>query len=205
MDELNLPRGSFFETALEFRSWLERHHESARELWVAFHKKATGRPSMTWPESVDEALSFGWIDGVRKSLSGEAYIIRFTPRKRGSTWSRVNIERVKVLIRERRMSPAGLRAFEARDPKKSGIYSFEQRDAAKLTPAELKQLRANARASSFFESQPPSYRKTAIWWIVSAKRPETRARRLATLIADSGVGTRIAPLRRHTPNGTGRT
>ena len=203
MDEPNAPRGSFFETALEFRSWLERHHESARELWVAFHKKGTGRPSITWPESVDEALSFGWIDGVRKSLSAEAYVIRFTPRKRGSIWSRVNIERVQVLIREGRVRPAGLRAFEARDAKKSGIYSFEQRDAAKLSPAELKQFRANARAWSFFESQPPSYRKTAIWWIVSAKRPETRARRLTTLITDSAAGTRVAPLRRNTPKAAG--
>jgi uncharacterized protein YdeI (YjbR/CyaY-like superfamily) len=199
MDERTPPVGTFFETALELRRWLEAHHESARELWVAFHKRATGRRSITWPESVDEALSFGWIDGVRKSRGADAYVIRFTPRKRGSTWSKVNIERAKVLIREERMHAAGLRAFEARDEKKSGVYSFEQRSAARLRPAELKQFRANAPAWRFFESQPPSYRKTAIWWIVSAKRPDTRARRLATLIADSANGARIAPLRRNTP------
>lgn len=195
------PTGTFFETALALRSWLEAHHESARELWVAFHKKATGRRSITWPESVDEALSFGWIDGIRKSINGDAYVIRFTPRKRGSTWSKVNIERANVLLREGRMRPAGVRAFEARDANKSGIYSFEQRAAAKLRPDELKQFRANARAWVFFDSQPPGYRKTAIWWVVSAKREETRARRLATLIADSAAGARIAPLRRN-PSGS---
>jgi uncharacterized protein YdeI (YjbR/CyaY-like superfamily) len=190
------PTGTYFETPLDLRSWFEEHHESARELWVAFHKKATGRRSITWQESVDEALSFGWIDGIRKSINVDAYVIRFTPRKRGSIWSKVNIERANALIREGRMRPAGLRAFEARDTRKSGVYSFEQRAAAKLLPAEVKQFRANARAWAFFDSQPPGYRKTAIWWVVSAKRPETRARRLTTLIRDSAAGTRIAPLRR---------
>lgn len=196
MDEPSFPVGIFFETALDFRGWLEAHHDIARELWAAFHKKGTGRRSITWPESVDEALSFGWIDGIRKSIGPDAYVIRFTPRKRGSVWSKVNIERAKVLIREGRMRPAGMRAFEGRDPKKSGIYSFEQRAAAKLRPTELRQFRANGRAWAFFESQPPSYRKTAVWWIVSARRSETRARRLATLITDSAAGRRIAALRR---------
>ena len=186
----------FFASPLEFRHWLLEHHESARELWVGFHKKATARPSLTWPQSVDEALSFGWIDGIRKSRGAEAYAIRFTPRKRGSIWSKINIARVKVLMTEGRMHPAGVRAFDARDEKKSGIYSFEQREAAALDAAELKRFRAHAHAWAFFESQPPSYRKTAVWWIVSAKRSETRARRLATLIADSAAGRRIAPLRR---------
>lgn len=187
---------TYFETALELRSWLELNHVSARELWIAFHKKSTGRRSITWPESVDEALSFGWIDGVRKSISVDAYVIRFTPRRRGSVWSKVNIARAEVLIREGRMRPAGLRAFEARDAKRSGIYSFEQREKAKLSQVEMKQFRANAHAWAFFASQPPSYRKTALWWVVSAKRPETRARRLATLIADSAATLRIVPLRR---------
>lgn len=187
----------FFASPLEFRRWLAEHHQSARELWVGFHKKATGRPSLTWPQSVDEALSFGWIDGIRRSFGADAYVIRFTPRKRGSIWSNVNIARAKALIEEGRMQAAGLRAFEARDEKKSGIYSFEQRASAKLSPAELKQFRANRSAWTFFESQPAGYRKTAIFWVVSAKRPATRDRRLTTLIADSAAGHRLAPLRRN--------
>jgi uncharacterized protein YdeI (YjbR/CyaY-like superfamily) len=189
----------FFASPVEFRRWLARHHESAPELWVGFHKKSTGRPSLTWTESVDEALSFGWIDGVRKSLGPERYVIRFTPRKRGSVWSKVNVARAERLIREGRMQAAGWRAFAGRDASKTGIYSFEQRESAKLRSVELRQFRGNAPAWSFFQSQPPSYRTTAIWWIVSAKRPATRARRLATLIDDSAAGRRIAPLRRAGP------
>lgn len=186
----------FFATPAEFRRWLAEHHESARELWVGFYKKTSGRPSITWPESVDEALCFGWIDGVRKSLGAEAYVIRFTPRQRASTWSKVNTGRIQALIGAGRVHASGLRAFESRDAKKSGIYSFEQRASAALRPVELKQFRANAGAWRFFQAQPAGYRKTAIWWIVSAKRPETRARRLATLIADSAAGQRLAALRR---------
>lgn len=186
----------FFASAAEFRGWLAAHHDSAAELWVGYYKKTSGRPSLTWPESVDEALCFGWIDGVRKSLGAESYVIRFTPRKRGSIWSKVNLARVEMLARDGRMHPAGLRVFESRNEKRSGLYSFEQREAATLRSSELKTFRADAGAWRFFQSQPPGYRKTATWWVVSAKRPETRARRLATLIKDSAAGLRIAPLRR---------
>ena len=175
----------------EFREWLEQHHDTARELWVGFHKKETGRPSLTWPQSVDEALCFGWIDGIRKSVSTEAYVIRFTPRKPTSIWSNVNIRKVEALVENGRMRPAGLRAFEARDAKKSGIYAFEQRKKARLAPVEEKAFRANKTAWKFFQAQPPGYRQIASWWVISAKRAETRARRLATLIGDSAAGRRI--------------
>jgi len=186
----------FFAAPSEFRAWLEEHHERAGELLVGFHKKATGRPSMTWPESVDEALCFGWIDGVRRSLGPEAYTIRFTPRKARSTWSSVNIARAQELIAEGRMRPAGLRAFEARTDDRSAIYSYEQRQDPKLAPAEERELRADERAWEFFRAQPPSYRRPAIWWVVSAKRDETRRKRLRTLIEDSANGVRIRHLRR---------
>jgi uncharacterized protein YdeI (YjbR/CyaY-like superfamily) len=186
----------FFAAPSEFRAWLDEHHERASELLVGFHKKATGRPSMTWPESVDEALCFGWIDGVRRSLRPDAYTIRFTPRKPLSTWSAVNIARARELIAAGRMRPAGLRAFEARTDDRSAIYSYEQRQEAKLAPEEERELRAEERAWEFFRAQPPSYRKTAIWWVVSAKRDETRRRRLGTLIEDSATGLRIRQLRR---------
>ena len=189
----------FFATPSDFRAWFMANHESAQELWVGFYKKSSGRPSITWPESVDEALCFGWIDGIRKSIDEEAYVIRFTPRKRGSVWSNVNVARVKVLTRDGRMHPAGHRAFEGRDAKKSGVYSFEQRHAAKFDGAELKQLRANKAAWKFFEAQPPGYRQLVTYWVVSAKKPETRARRLARLIEDSAAGERIRETRR-TPN-----
>lgn len=184
----------FFASPREFREWLESHHESAFELWVGFHKKATGRPSLTWPESVDEALCFGWIDGIRKSVDAEAYVIRFTPRKPTSSWSNVNIKKVQALVETGRMRPAGLRAFDARDAKKSGIYGFEQRKHAQLTPREEKQFRAHKAAWKFFEAQPAGYRRVATWWVISAKRPETRERRLGTLIDDSAAGRRIRQL-----------
>ena len=186
----------YFEAPDDFRSWLAEHHELALELWVGFYKKGSGRASITWPESVDEALCFGWIDGIRKSVSEEAYVIRFTPRRRGSIWSNVNIRRVEVLARAGRMHPAGVRAYEARDPKKSGLDAFE-REAAKFDTAELKQFRANKNAWAFFETSPPGYRRLTTHWVTSAKRPETRARRLATLIADSAAGRRIKALRRN--------
>jgi uncharacterized protein YdeI (YjbR/CyaY-like superfamily) len=188
----------FFASPEEFRRWLDEHHGDATELWVGFYKRDSGRPSITWPESVDEALCYGWIDGIRKSVSVEAYTIRFTPRKRGSIWSNVNIEKARELVRTGRMQPAGMRALEARDEKKSGIYSFERNREAKLTASELKRFKANRGAWTFFETQPPSYRRVSLHWVVSAKRPETRERRLNTLIADSAAGRRIAPLRRPT-------
>jgi uncharacterized protein YdeI (YjbR/CyaY-like superfamily) len=148
---------------------------------------------------VDEALSFGWIDGVRRSIDAERYAIRFTPRKRDSVWSAINTRRAKELIRLGRMQPAGLEAFRARDPKKSGLYSFEQRAAARLSPEAEARFRANPAAWRYFESQPPGYRRTAIWYVVSAKKEETRARRLQRLIEDSAAGRRIGILARTQP------
>ena len=189
-----LPR--YFATPGDWRRWLEKNHTSERELWVGFYKKSSGRPSITWPESVDEALCFGWIDGIRKTIDADSYVIRFTPRRAGSIWSDVNTRRAAELIRGKRMHPAGQRAFERRDPKKSGVYSFEQRENAKLSAAAEKEFKANRAAWSFFQSQPPGYRKIATFWVVSAKQEETRARRLAALIRDSAAGRRIGLLRR---------
>jgi len=186
----------FFPTAKQFRSWLEKHHADTPELWVGFHKKETGRPSITWPESVDEALCVGWIDGLRKSIDEHSYKIRFTPRKTGSIWSAVNTRRAKELIGAGRIRPAGLRAFEGRDPKKTNLYSFEQRKAAVLTPAFEKRFKADRKAWTFFQSQPEGYRHIAVFWVTSAKQEDTRARRLETLIRDSAAGLRIGPLRR---------
>lgn len=187
---------TFFATAALFRSWLEEHHESHDELWVGLYKKSSGRPSITWPEAVDEALCFGWIDGLRRSVDGDSYEIRFTPRKPASNWSAVNIARVEALLEEGRMHTAGIAAYQRRLEKKSRVYSYEQRKRATLDAEAEAKFRAHPEAWAFFESQPPGYRKTAVFWVVSAKREETRRRRLATLIEDSAQGLRIAPLRR---------
>lgn len=184
----------FFPTPAEFRAWLDEHHEHETELWVGFYKVGSGRPSMTWPEAVDQALCFGWIDGVRNRIDDESYRNRFTPRRRGSTWSAVNIRRAQELIAEGLMHPAGLRAFEARSDDRSAIYAYEQRHAAVLDPESEARLRANEDAWRFFEAQPPSYRKAATYWVVSAKREETRRSRLETLIEDSANGRTVPPL-----------
>jgi uncharacterized protein YdeI (YjbR/CyaY-like superfamily) len=184
----------FFATSDDFRAWLEEHYATATELVVGFHKAKTGRPSMTWTESVREALCFGWIDGIRRSLGDEAYTIRFTPRKPGSIWSSLNVRHAEELIREGRMVPAGLAAYAARKLERTGVYSFEQRDSARLDRQQLKQFRADPVAWQFFQAQPRSYRQTAIHWVASAKRDETRARRLAKLIEDSAEGRRLAQL-----------
>jgi uncharacterized protein YdeI (YjbR/CyaY-like superfamily) len=185
----------FFATPDDFRSWLEEHHATATELVVGFHKKHTGRPSMTWTASVREALCFGWIDGIRRSLGDESYTIRFTPRRPASIWSSANVRHAEELIRAGRMTPAGLTAYEARKPERTAVYSFEQRHSARLDREQEKQFRANPPAWQFFQAQPPSYRRTAIYWVISAKRDETRARRLAKLIEDSAAGVRLAQLR----------
>lgn len=187
---------TFFPTPEDFRAWLEEHHASETELWVGFYKVGTKRPSITWPESVDEALCFGWIDGLRKKLDEESYAIRFTPRKRTSNWSAKNLARIEELIAEGRVRPAGLEIYEARDPDKSKVYSFEQRQAAELDAEQEARFRADEAAWEFFRSQPPSYRRTAVHWVISAKRERTRARRLDTLIEDSAAGRRIRLLRR---------
>jgi uncharacterized protein YdeI (YjbR/CyaY-like superfamily) len=186
----------FFATPNAFRAWLQKRHDKEQELWVGFHKRGSGKPSITWPEAVDAALCFGWIDGVRKSLNADSYIIRFTPRKPSSTWSAVNIKRVAELTRLGLMQPAGIKAFEKREDDKLAIYSYEQRKTAKLSGAYEKQFRARKKAWDFFQAQPPWYRRTAAFWVISAKKEETQLRRLATLIEDSEHGRRVAPLRR---------
>ena len=186
----------FFATPDRFRAWLEANHSTAKELLVGFYKKGSGKPSITWPESVDEALCFGWIDGVRHSLGDDAYTIRFTPRKPTSIWSANNVDRVAELTRLRKMTAAGERAFAARTPERTGVYSFERNAPATLAPEQEKKLRANTKAASFFDAQPPWYRRSALHWVISAKRDETRERRLKQLITDSAAGRTIAPLTR---------
>jgi uncharacterized protein YdeI (YjbR/CyaY-like superfamily) len=183
-----------FEDPQAFRRWLEQHHDSERELWVGFHRKATGKPSMTWSESVDEALCFGWIDGKAKRIDDERFTIRFTPRRRGSVWSARNIGRVEELTRQGRMHPAGLRAFEARREDRSGIYSYERRHEAVLDPAFERRFRAVPQAWAWFEAKAPSYRQAAIRWVMTAKKDDTRERRLQRLIDDSAAGRTIGPL-----------
>jgi uncharacterized protein YdeI (YjbR/CyaY-like superfamily) len=190
---------AFFATPADFRAWLEAHHDTAQELWVGFYRKGSGKPSITWPEAVDEALCFGWIDGVRRRIDDTSYTNRFTPRRARSTWSTVNVNRVAELIRLGRMQPAGLAAFEKRTAGRSGIYSFEQEAAPALDDVQEQRFRANAAAWDFFQREPAWYRRTAVWWVVSAKREETRLRRLAQLIDDSEHGRTVPPLTRQ-PN-----
>jgi uncharacterized protein YdeI (YjbR/CyaY-like superfamily) len=187
---------TFFKSPLAFREWLEKNHLKAKELPVGFYKKGSGKPSITWPESVDEALCFGWIDGVRKSIDETSYTIRFTPRRAQSIWSAINIKRASELSDGGAMRPAGLRAFEARQESKSGIYAYEQRAAAKLCDADERQFQADAAAWKYFQAQAPWYRRTATWWVVSAKKEETRLRRLGILIESSAQGRSIGPLTR---------
>jgi uncharacterized protein YdeI (YjbR/CyaY-like superfamily) len=185
----------FFATAAHWRRWLARNHKTTKILWVGFYRRASGRPSITWPESVDEALCFGWIDGLRKTVDEVSYAIRFTPRRPDSIWSDVNTARVAELTRSRRMRAAGLRAFAARLAHKAGVYGYEQRRTAKLTRADERVFRVNAAAWEFFKAQAPYYQRITSFYVISAKRPETRARRLARLIADSARGLRIGLLR----------
>ena len=185
------PDPAFFATPAEFRAWLVAHHAAATELRVGFRTKASGAPSLTWREAVDEALCFGWIDGVRHGLAGESYEIRFTPRKPGSIWSAINVARVEALEAAGRMKPAGRRAFAARKAAKTGVYSFERERPAELTPAEERQLRATPKAAAFFDALPPSYRRKVLHWIVSAKQAATRAQRLARFAASCKAGKRL--------------
>src|SRR3954468_21375157 len=187
---------TFFATPAAWRAWLARHHATAAELWVGFYKRGSGRPSITWPESVDQALCYGWIDGGRRSPGQESYAIRFTPRRPGRPWSKVHVQRVGELEALGLMQPAGLAAHSARTAAKSGIYAYEQRDEARLTPEQERAFKRNRKAWTYFQAEAPWYRRTATHWVVSAKREETRAKRLATLIADSASGRRIGLLDR---------
>jgi uncharacterized protein YdeI (YjbR/CyaY-like superfamily) len=182
-------RPTFFSTPRELQKWFAKNHAAHTELWIGFHKKDSGKPSITWPESVDEALCVGWIDGLRKSLGETSYMIRFTPRKPTSIWSAVNIARAKVLRGEGRMQAAGEKALAARRENKSGIYSYEQR-GAELDEPYLGLLRKNKKAHAFFEAQPPGYRKRAVWYVVSAKKEQTRRSRLSMLVREWSRGRR---------------
>jgi uncharacterized protein YdeI (YjbR/CyaY-like superfamily) len=194
---------TFFATPEEFRAWLTEHHETETELLVGFHKKGSGRPTITWPQSVDQALCFGWIDGVRRSIDDASYSIRFTPRKARSTWSAVNVKRVAELTEQGLMRPAGIAAFERRSDDKTAIYAYEQRKAAALHPEQERRLKANAAAWAWFQAQPAGYRRTATYWVISAKRPETRDRRLEKLIEDSAAGRPIPSLTPRRGSGAG--
>jgi uncharacterized protein YdeI (YjbR/CyaY-like superfamily) len=180
----------YFKSAAAFRAWLEVHHQTATELWVGFYKKASGRIGLSYDEAVEEALCFGWIDGIKKRVDNLSYTHRFTPRKPRSVWSRVNIARVARLNRAGRMMPAGLKAYAAREAKRSSIYSFKNASRT-LSPGEEELFQAASAAWSFFQQQPPGYRRLVVWWISSAKKPETRARRLGQLIHDSHEGRRL--------------
>ena len=190
------PEPVFFATPEALRAWFQANHETEDELIVGFHRTGTGVPSITWPQSVDEALCVGWIDGVRRRLDERRYTIRFTPRRPGSNWSAVNVARVEALTAEGRMQPAGLRAFQARSEAKTAVYSYEQRYDARLDEGMVREFRADAGAWAFFHAQPPGYRASATHWVMSAKREETRWRRFRTLVEDSRAGERIALLRR---------
>jgi uncharacterized protein YdeI (YjbR/CyaY-like superfamily) len=183
----------FFATPEELRAWLDANHATARELWIGFYKKGAGRAGISYAQAVDEALCAGWIDGVRKTLDGESYVNRFTPRQARSVWSAVNIARATELEAEGRLRPAGRAAFAARAAGQDRQYAYE-REAATLPPAAEATFRANAPAWAFFQAQAPWYQRAAIWWVVSAKQEATRARRLATLIADSAAGRRLPAL-----------
>ncbi len=184
----------YFKSPSDFRKWLEKNYDKSTELWVGYHKKHTGKPSLTWPQSVDEALCFGWIDGIRKTIDEESYTIRFTPRKAQSNWSLVNIRRVKELSKLGLMKPFGLAVYNKRKKEKTGIYSFEQ--SANALSKEFEALfRKNKKAWEFFASRVASYRKPCIRWVMSAKQEETRLKRLKILINDSFQGKYIAPMR----------
>jgi uncharacterized protein YdeI (YjbR/CyaY-like superfamily) len=182
---------TFFETAEAFAAWLEKHGAATSELIVGYHKRATRRGSMRWPESVDAALCFGWIDGVRKRIDEHCYQIRFTPRKPQSIWSAINVERVRILTAEGRMREAGLKAYSHRREKKSKIYAYEQKQTATLERSEEARFKKAKAAWKVFEAQPRGYRHLVVWRIVSAKRPDTRQRRFAALIEYSQEKRRL--------------
>ena len=184
-----------FDEPEAFRAWLSRHHSERDELWVGFWKKSTGRSSITWSESVDEALCFGWIDGIRKRVDDEAYTIRFTPRRPRSTWSLRNMQRYQALEAEGRIEPAGAEAYRRRTEVNSGVYSFEQQVPAALSDDYAARLQADAAAWADWQSRPPGYRKQVSHWIMSAKRESTRERRLKSLIEDCAAGRKVKPLR----------
>jgi uncharacterized protein YdeI (YjbR/CyaY-like superfamily) len=184
----------FFETPAELRDWLDEHHQTADDLIVGAWKKSTGKRSLTWPEIVEEALCVGWIDSIRRTVPGDGWTIRLTPRRKRSIWSAVNVAKVQELREAGRMRAAGEAAFAARTADRTGIYSFEQSADPELNAAEEALFRADPAAWAWFSGKAPSFRKQALHWVISAKRPETRERRLATLIASSAAGQPIPPM-----------
>lgn len=187
---------TFFETPQAWRQWLAENHDRETELWVGFHKRGSGRPSITWPESVEQALCFGWIDGVRRSLGADAYTIRFTPRRTTSIWSEVNLRTFEKLERRGLVTDAGRAAHARRREDRTGLYSFENRQDARFAPEHEERFRANESAWAYFSARPRWYRTAATWWVMSAKREDTRERRLAQLIAESAAGRTVPPLTR---------
>jgi uncharacterized protein YdeI (YjbR/CyaY-like superfamily) len=185
----------YFKDAAELREWFKKNYNNEKELWVGFYKKNSGRESVTYPEAVDTALCFGWIDGIRKSVDQESYVNRFTPRRPKSNWSLININKVRQLKKLGLMEPAGLAAYELRKKEKSGVYSFEQTEIT-LDKEYDKLFKKNKKAWKYFEAQVPSYKKTAIHWVTSAKREETKLKRLEILISNSENGEKIPLLRR---------
>jgi uncharacterized protein YdeI (YjbR/CyaY-like superfamily) len=185
----------FFETPAELRDWFDANHETAADLWLGYHRKATGKPTISWSDAVDEALCVGWIDGIRKRLDDTRSAQRFTPRRKGSNWSAINVDKVAALTAEGRMRPAGLAAFEARTPERTAIYSYE-RAAAAFSDEELARFQAVPAAWADWERRPPSYKRNVTHWVTSAKGADTRVRRLDVLIADSAAGQLIGPMRR---------
>jgi len=183
----------FFASPRDFRVWLTRNSETATEITVGFYKVGSGQPSLSWPESVDEALCVGWIDGVRKRINEHAYQIRFTPRREGSIWSSINIAKAKALIAEGRMKPGGLVAYKKRTERKSSVYSYEQEGSLSLSPDELKAFKKHRAGWAYFEKAPPSYRRTMVYWVVRAKQQATRERRLAKFIESCVAGVRFLP------------
>ena len=186
----------FFATPDDFRQWLVENYNELTEQWVGFYKVKSGIPSMNWSESVDEALCFGWIDGLRKSIDEKSYKIRFTPRRPKSIWSAVNIRKIAELTKLGKMKPVGIEAFKKLSEKKSNVYSFEQKNIV-LDPSFEQKIKANEKAWNFFQSLPPSAKKPTIWWVMSAKREDTKLRRLNTVIDCSEHGLRIPPLRQN--------
>lgn len=193
----------FFATPADWQKWLEKNHDRENEVLVGFYKRDSGKPSITWPESVDAALCFGWIDGVRRSIDASSYTIRFTPRRQRSIWSKVNVRRAKELIASGLMQPAGQRAFEACQEVRSGVYSFEQNEIA-FEKSQEQEFKRDKAAWQFFQSQAPWYRRTTTHWVTSAKREETKAKRLKILIEDSAAGRTIEALTRRKPDDAAR-
>lgn len=184
----------FFADAAELREWFERHHETAPELFVGYYKKHTGKSGITHTEAIEQALCFGWIDSIGRRIDDERHQVRFTPRRKGSVWSAVNVAAVARLAEQGLMRPAGQKVFDERKPDRVAVYSYEQPADAELAPEQLAKLKADASAWEWFSAQSPGYRRSAVHWVVSAKREDTRSRRLAQLIADSAAGRRVPPL-----------